>query len=369
MGKSQQTMTELMNAVILTGFGGIEKLVYTQVPKPKPKQGEVLIKVGACSVNNTDINTRTGWYAAEDNFSEILQDTEKNDPNSSSCWTQNGTDFPRIQGADIVGQVVEIGQKVDSNLLNKRVIVDSWIRNQSLDDYQYVGSELDGGFAEYVVIPATNVYPINSSLSDIELATFPCSYSTAENMLTKGRIGGDDTVVITGASGGVGSALIQLSKIRGAKVIAIVSANKEQFAKDIGADYVYRRDDDLESNLTKHQITVALDVVGGNYFNLILKALNPRGRYVSCGAIGHPIVALDLRDLIYRDLEMIGATRLESDVFQRLVGYLDQGLLKSLMAKVFNLSEMKEAQQFFQTKGFFGKVVINIADSQNIVKH
>ncbi|NES85594.1 MAG: zinc-binding dehydrogenase [Moorea sp. SIO2B7] len=353
-------MTELMNAVILTGFGGPEKLVYTQVPKPIPKQGEVLIKVGACSVNNTDINTRTGWYAAEDNFQAILQDNKENDPNNSACWTQNGTQFPRIQGADIVGQVVEIGENVDAKFLQQRVIVDSWIRNEDLKNYQYIGSELDGGFAEYTVVPATNVYPINSPLSDIELATFPCSYSTAENMLTKGRITEEDTVVIMGASGGVGSALIQLSKIRGAKVIAIVGANKEAFAEDLGADYVYQRDDLLESNLAQHKITVALDVVGGDYFNLMIKSLETRGRYISCGAIGNPMVALDLRDLIYRDLEMIGATRLESEVFQRLVGYLEKGLLKPLVAKVFHLSEIKEAQQFFKTKGFCGKVVLNI---------
>ncbi len=356
-------MTELMNAVILTGFGGPEKLVYTQVPKPIPQQGEVLIKVGACSVNNTDINTRTGWYGAKDNFSEILQDTKENELNSASCWTQKSINFPRIQGADIVGKVIAIGEKVDSELLDRRVVVDSWIRSEDPKHYQYIGSELDGGFAEYTVVPATNVYPINSSLSDVELATFPCSYSTAENMLTKGRITAQDIVVITGASGGVGSALIQLSKIRGAKVIAIVSANKEQFAKDIGADYVYRRDDSLESNLANHQITVALDVVGGDYFNLILKALKSRGRYISCGAIGNPMVSLDLRDLIYKDLEMIGATRLESEVFQRLVGYLEKGLLKPLVAKVFHLSEIKEAQQFFQTKGFFGKVVITHTQS------
>jgi len=352
-----------MKAVILTGFGGPEKLVYTQVHKPVPKQGEVLIKVGACSVNNTDINTRTGWYAAEDNFQAILQDTKENDPNNTACWTQNGTEFPRIQGADIVGQVVEIGSDVEPQILQKRVIVDSWIREEKSDDYQYIGSELDGGFAEYAVVPATNVYPINSPLADIELATFPCSYSTAENMLTKGRITAADTVVITGASGGVGSALIQLSKIRGAKVIAIVGANKEAFAKDLGADYVYRRDDQLAVNLAEHKITVALDVVGDSYFNLMIKALAPRGRYVSCGAIGNPMVAVDLRDLIYKDLEMIGATRLEPEVFQRLVKYLEENLLKPLVAKVFPLEEIKEAQQFFQTKGFFGKIVISHTQS------
>ncbi|MBC6474926.1 MAG: alcohol dehydrogenase family protein [Hormoscilla sp. GM102CHS1] len=354
-------MTELMKAVILTEFGGPEKLVYTQVPKPVPKQGEVLIKVGACSVNNTDINTRTGWYAAEDNFQAILQDTKENDPKNTACWTQKGTEFPRIQGADIVGKVVEIGSDVEPQILQKRVIVDSWIREEKSDDYQYIGSELDGGFAEYAVVTATNVYPINSPLSDIELATFPCSYSTAENMLTKGRITAADTVVIMGASGGVGSALIQLSKIRGAKVIAIVGANKEAFAKDLGADRVYRRDDQLAVNLAEHKITVALDVVGDSYFNLMIKALAPRGRYVSCGAIGNPMVALDLRDLIYKDLEMIGATRLEPEVFQRLVRYIEEDILKPLVAKVFHLEQIKEAQQTFQTKGFFGKVVITIS--------
>jgi len=179
-------------------------------------------------------------------------------------------------------------------------------------------------------------------------------------MLTKGRITAADTVVIMGASGGVGSALIQLSKIRGAKVIAIVGANKEAFAKDLAADYVYRRDEKLAVNLAEHQITVALDVVGADYFNLMIKALAPRGRYVSCGAIGNPMVALDLRDLIYKDLEMIGATRLEPEVFQRLVRYIEEDLLKPLVAKVFNLAQIKDAQQTFQKKDFFGKVIISI---------
>ncbi|NES06919.1 MAG: zinc-binding dehydrogenase [Okeania sp. SIO2F4] len=351
-------MTDLMNAVILTGFGGPEKLVYTQVPKPVPKQGEVLIKVSACSVNNTDINTRTGWYAAEDNFQAILQDQKENSPNHTACWTQQGTEFPRIQGTDIVGQVVAIGSDVEPQILHKRVIVDGWIRDEKLDDYQYIGSELDGGFAEYVVVAASNVYPINSPLSDIELATFPSCYSTAENMLTKGRITAADTVIIMGASGGVGSALIQLSKIRRAKVIAIVGANKETFAEDLGADYVYRRDDQLAANLARHKITVALDVVGDFYFNLMIKALALRGRYVSCGAISNPMVALDLRDLIYKDLEIIGSTRIESEVVKRLVTYIEACRLKPLVAKVFRLDEIKEAQQFFKTKDFFGKVVL-----------
>ncbi len=355
-------MVELMNAVVLTGYGEPEKLIYTKVPKPVPRKGEVLIKVGACSVNNTDLNTRTGWYAASESFQAILEDRKKNNLGTSTSWQQAGIQFPRIQGADIAGKVVDIGDDVEAKVLHQRVIVDPWIRSDKLAKYQYIGSEWDGGFAEYTVVPADNIYPINSSLSDVELATFPCAYSTAENLLTKGRVSAEDTVLIMGASGGVGSAAIQLGKIRGAKIIAVVGANKGNFALELGADYVYYRDEQLASNLAKHQISVGLDVVGGDYFSIILKNLQIAGRYVSSGAIAGPIVSFDLRDLIYKDLEMIGATRLESEVFQRLVMYLEQGLLKPLVAKVFLLSQIKEAQKFFQSKNFFGKVVVTTSN-------
>ncbi len=351
-------MTQLMNAVVLTGYGGLEKLVYTQVPKPTPQKGEVLIKVGACSINNADLNTRTGWYAADEGFQEILQDTKLNEGRKAT-WNQTGIKFPRIQGADLVGEAIDIGEDVKQEILNKRVIVDPWIRNgKSYAKYEYVGSEIDGGFAEYVVVPATNVYAINSDLSDVELATIPCAYSTAENLLTKGKVSAEDIVLITGASGGVGSAAIQLSKIRGATVIAIVGANKEHLAKELGADIVYLRDEQLASNLENHQITISVDVVGGEYFKIVFKALVIGGRYVTSGAIAGPLVELDLRDLIYKDVEMRGANRVESVVFQNLLGYIEKGLLKPPVAKVFPLSEIREAQKFFQTKSFFGKVVI-----------
>ncbi|WP_353929725.1 alcohol dehydrogenase family protein [Okeanomitos corallinicola TIOX110] len=354
-------MTKLMNAVILTGYGGPDKLVYTQVPKPQPQKGEVLIKVGACSVNNTDFNTRTGWYAAQESFQDILQDQAQNSVDTSTSWQQAGITFPRIQGADIVGTVAGIGDGVNPDILNQRVICDPWIRTGKLAEYKYIGSEIDGGFAEYTVVPVTNVYPLSSSLSDVELAAIPCAYSTAENLVTKARVSAKDTVLITGASGGVGSAAIQLCKIRGAKVVAIVGANKERFARLLGADYVYYRDEQLASNLNKHQFTVALDVVGGDNFPLLLRNLEIGGRYATSGAIAGPMVTLDLRDLIYKDLEMIGATRLESAVFQRLVDYINKDLLKPVVDKVFPLAQIHEAQKIFQTKSFFGKVVITLS--------
>lgn len=350
-------MTELMNAVVLNGYGGPDQLVYTQVPKPTPQKGEILIKVGACSINNADINTRTGWYAADEGFQEILQDTKTNE-GGKATWNQMGVKFPRIQGADIVGKIVEIGEGVTPEILNRRVIVYPWVRTAKFAEYQYVGSEFDGGFAEYAVVPATNAYPINSELPDTQLATLPCAYSTAENMLTKARVSARDTVLITGASGGVGSAAIQLCKIRGAVVIAIVGANKEHLAKDLGADYVYPRDEQLADNLAKHEITVSADVVGGEYFSLVFKSLVVGGRYVTSGAIAGPLVELDLRDLIYKDVEMKGGNRYEPEVFQNLLGYIERGLLNPPVAKIFTLSQMQEAQKFFQSKSFFGKIVI-----------
>jgi len=353
-------MTELMNAVLLTGYGGPEKLVYTQVAKPSPQAGEVLIKVGACSVNNTDINTRTGWYAAEQEFEAVLQDTATQAVRTSTAWGGAFIEFPRIQGADIVGKVVEVGENVDPQLLEQRAIVDPWVRDgHSGAGDRYVGSELDGGFAEYAVIPASNVYPIASPLSDVELACFPCSYSTAENMAVKGRVTGNDTVLIMGASGGVGSALIQLCKLRGATAIAIASKSKHNFVRQLGADRVGDRANPIDA-LGDRKITVYLDTVGGGYFPQLLKHLQVGGRYVACGAIGGPLIQLDLRELIYKDLEMIGATRMEASVFQRLANYINQNRLKPAVSQTFPLSQIQAAQKFFQSKSFCGKVVISM---------
>ena len=351
-----------MNAVLLTGHGGPEKLIYTKVEKPQPQAGEVLIQVGACSVNNTDLNTRTGWYTAQQEFEAVLQDTATTTARTSTAWRGTSIEFPRIQGADIVGQVVELGTNVDPKLLQQRVIVDPWVRNSGGDD-RYVGSELNGGFAEYAVIPVSNVYPIHSPLCDRELACFPCSYSTAENMLVKGRVASSDTVIIAGASGGVGSALIQLCKLRGAIVVAIASRSKEAFVRELGADFVCHRDENLIDALADRAITVYLDTVGGSYFPQLLKKLQVGGRYITCGAIGGPLVQLDLRELIYKDLEMIGATRMQATVFQNLVNYLNQNLLKPVVARTFPLSQIKDAQQYFQSKSFCGKVVITLENS------
>jgi NADPH:quinone reductase-like Zn-dependent oxidoreductase len=131
--------------------------------------------------------------------------------------------FPRIQGADIVGRVVGVGGGVNASRVGERVIVDNALYGggeEGLLDSGLIGSERDGGFAEYVAVPAENAHAIESDLGDAELATFPTAYVTSLRMLNRARVSAGETVLVTGASGGVGSGLVQLARLRGARVEA-----------------------------------------------------------------------------------------------------------------------------------------------------
>lgn len=191
---------KVMKGIQLTGHGGLDKLVFRDdIPVPTPGPRDALIKVKAAGINNTDLNTRLGWYS------------KSNEDSSDASWSGNTIQFPRIQGADVCGEVVAVGEQVDASLLHERVLVEPCILEASgkvLDQPWYFGSECDGGFAEYTVVAAKHAHKINSKLSDVELASFPCSYSTAENLLTRANVSANDIVLVTGASGGVGSAVI-----------------------------------------------------------------------------------------------------------------------------------------------------------------
>ena len=225
----------------------------------------------------------------------------------------------------------------------------------------YIGSECDGSFADYVTVAARHTYPIETELSDAELASFPCSYSTAENMLTRAQVTEKDTLLITGASGGVGSAAIQLAKARGARVIAVAGEQKQQSVLDAGADQVLVSGASLEAALGKNVLDVVIDLVGGEDWPELLTILRPFGRYAVSGAIAGPIVALDLRTLYLKDQRFMGCTVLDDGVFGRLVGLIEQGEIKPLLARCFALESLSEAQAFFLDKQFTVKLVIDMA--------
>ena len=204
-------------------------------------------------------------------------------------WGAAPIAFPRIQGADVCGKIVGVGPGVDAGRVGERIISDNWLRDpdepENLNKTGYFGSERNGVCAEYTVLPAINAVPVDSPLSDAELATFSCSYSTAEGMLTRANVTAADTVLVPGASGGVGTGLVQLAKRRGARVVALASDAKHEAVRALGADLVLpRAPENLRAALGDEKITVLADVVGGPYWGACLDVVERGGRLTCSGA-------------------------------------------------------------------------------------
>ena len=345
-----------MRAVLLTGHGGPEMLEYREdVPVPMPAPGEVLVRVAACGVNNTDIWVREGAYGTDD------------DPGKVSSWRRGRSlEFPLIQGADIVGRIAAVGEGVDAEMVGKRVMVDFGIYNDagsSLANVDYIGHGRDGGFAEYCTVPAENAHHVRTRLSDAELATFCCACVTAERMLSRAQLTGGEIVLVTGASGGVGTGLIQLARARGAVPIAVASARWTDALLDLGAQTVIAResgdpDRAIRSALGARPIDVVADVVGGPMFRTLLNVLRPEGRYVIAGAIAGPVVELDLRTVYLKHIDLIGSTQGTREDFARVRDLVVSEKIKPLLAGTYPLEDIARAQADFVGKGFIGKLVI-----------
>jgi NADPH:quinone reductase-like Zn-dependent oxidoreductase len=229
-----------------------------------------------------------------------------------------------------------------------------------LDQPWYFGSECDGGFAEYTVVAARHVHKIDSNLSDVQLASFPCSYSTAENLLTRANVKSAERVLVTGASGGVGSAAVQLAKARGAFVWAVTSPAKSDALRKLGADETISRETELTVEPGSNSVDVVIDLVAGNKWPQYLEALRPGGRYAVAGAIAGPLVELDVRTLYLKDLSLFGCTVLEPEVFNNLIQRIEQGAVKPVVARLFTLEEICDAQTLFLKKQHVGKIVLRI---------
>ena len=357
------TLSETMTAMVTMGHGDLDQMVlHTDWPRPKPAEDEVLIKVGACGLNNTDVNTRSGWYSktvTEATTGGAFDEVGEDDP----TWGGAPITFPRIQGADVCGKIVAVGAGVDPSRIGERVITDGWLRDandpDNLDKTGYFGSERDGGFAEYTTTPARNALAINSELTDAELATFSCSYSTAEGMLTRSKVTDADTVLIPGASGGVGGALVQLAKRRGARVIAMATESKHHVVATLGPDAILpRAPKDLRAALGDERITVVADVVGGPNWPTLIDILERGGRYTCSGAIAGPMVDLDLRTFYLRDLTFTGSTVITPEVMPNLIRYIEQGEIKPALAAIYKLDQLCEAQAAFIAKKHTGNIVV-----------
>jgi NADPH:quinone reductase-like Zn-dependent oxidoreductase len=355
-----------MSGVVLIGHGGFEKLQYrTYLKVPEPAADEVLIRVAAAGVNNTDINTRIGWYSkgvktGTESGIEKGWETRQDD---SSSWSGTPLQFPRIQGADCCGYIVAVGKDIDTNRIGERVLVRSLLRphtdSQPFECWTF-GSECDGAFAQYTKAPSHETYKIDCDWSDVELGSIPCAYSTAENMLHRANVKAGEHVLITGASGGVGSAAIQLAKRRGAAVTGVGGRNKTDQMLAVGADHVIARGESVVNRLGKESIDVVLDLVAGPSFPKLLDVLKKGGRYAVAGAIAGPIVELDVRTLYLKDLSFFGCTFQEDVVFENLISYIERGEIQPHVGKVYPLKEITAAQEQFLTKVICGKIVLEI---------
>ena len=309
---------------------------------PVLKSGEVLLQVLAAGVNNTEINTRLGWYSTS-----VVTGTNVVSDNKQQAETQKAdggwniaTPFPFIQGTDCCGRVVAVASDVDDQIIGSRVLVRPCMRPDGFGSMRniWLGSDFDGAFAQFVKVPATEVFKVTTQWSDAELGSIPCSYGSAENMLHRAKVVAREHVLVAGASGGVGSAVVQLAKLRGARVTAIGS--------------------DLVKILGEESVDVVVDNVGGSSFDSMLKVLRRGGRYVSSGAIGGPIVNLDLRTFYLKDLNLVGCTAWDEPVFTNLISYIEKNQIRPLVAKTFGLVQIAQAQQEFLEKKHVGKFVL-----------
>jgi len=350
-----------MKAVVTTGNGGYDKLDYCDVPMPVAGPGELLLKVLAAGVNNTEINTRLGWYSSSvtsstDEFS--AEDSENSQP-ADGGWNES-TPFPFIQGTDCCGEVVGQADDIESSWTGARVLVRACMRLhgfESLDNI-WMASDFDGAFAQYVKVPVSEVFKVDCDWSDVELATIPCAYGTAENMVHRAGVSAGDHVLVTGASGGVGSAVVQLAKRRGAQVTAVVGKSKIDALASLEIDRIIERGADLIAELGESSVDVIVDNVAGPGFEPLLKLLRRGGRYASSGAIAGPMVSMDMRDFYLKDLLLIGCTAWDEPVFPNLIGYIERGEIIPLVAKTFALEDIVSAQQEFLQKAHFGNFVL-----------
>jgi len=314
----------------------------------------VLVRVLAAGVNNTDINTRVGWYAKQ-----VREATETTDGENIEAGGWAGAlPFPLIQGGDLCGRVMALGEGVAGPAVGRRVTCPINQPEPTAENpvaIRVIGSEYDGAFAQFCAVPAHQLYDVTDSpLTDIEIAAMPCAFGTAENLVSRAGVREGERVLVTGASGGVGLAAVQLAALRGAQVTGLSGAAKREAVLAAGASQVL----DRGAALPPRSFDVVIDVVGGPGWGAVIDALSPGGRYAVSGAIAGPIVEADLRTLYLNDLTVFGCTYTAREVFARLVDHINAGRVRPLVSNTYPLRDIAAAQADFAAKRYPGKLVL-----------
>ena len=357
-----------MKAVRLHGHGGTELLRLEDVPLPRVGEWDVLVRVHFCGLNHSDLNLRRGtFYGLGAEAGQV-------------GWRQTPMRFPLIPGSDIAGVVTAAGAGVSGLRVGDPVVLYPYVACGQCaaclrgDDHlcptvEYLGSERDGGYAEFIAVPARIAHRMPDGVSFEQAAALPVNFLTAWHMMvTRGRLQPGETVMITGASGGVGSACVQLAKLMGASAIALVgSREKAARVLESGAEAaVVVGQDDLVAAVQHFAgddgLDMAVEVVGAATWASSLRALRTEGRLVVCGAVSGAIVQTDLKLIYLHHLSVIGSTMGSPAEFQHVLGLLAAGAIHPVVDRVFPLADAREAQRRLETRGQFGKILLQIMD-------
>ena len=368
-------LPDAMAAMLLTGHGGIDKLVYRQdVSVPRPAHGEVLVQVTATAKNNTDRKAREGLYPTKD----------KGDTTSFQIGGAPTLTFPRIQGADVAGRVVAVGEGVSEERIGQRGLLDFNIYADDRPDINltpdYYGHGADGGFAEYVAVPSAQFHTVdNPELADAELAAMGmCSYQTALHMLNAANVQAGERVLVTGASGGVGTALIRLCRIMGAIPYALSQPDQAASLMALGAEAVLDRTD-MEDFTEKVKaltqgapIDAVMDLVGGEmtdrFIDTMIFDMTRRTTYPRlsiAGASGGNLSEIMWTRIYLYQVQIFGVSHGTRDEAEQLVDWIRTGQLTPVLHAAFKLSELHDAERYFvnRNSNYLGKIVI-VPDSQ-----
>lgn len=327
-----------VKAVVIEKQGSVDNLAWREWPDPEPRPNDVLISVAAVGLNHLDIFVRRGMpgFAIK---------------------------TPFISGGDIAGEIVACGSEVSNWQPGDRVAVNPMTPDGML------GEEAQGGMAELVRVPASHIVRLPDKMDFITAAAIPINFGTALRMLfTIGHLEAGETVMVVGASGGVGTAAIQLAKNHGATVIAVTrGASKTEPLSRLGADHVIDQEVNEFSAAAwrisgKKGVDMVLNYTGGDTWVPSLRALRGRGRMITCGATAGFDPKTDIRYIWTRELQILGSNGYTQADIERAIATAAEGGVKPLVSHVLPATEAAEAHRLLEAREVVGKVVLTFRD-------
>jgi NADPH:quinone reductase-like Zn-dependent oxidoreductase len=338
-----------MRAAFFAEHGPPSVLQVGEMPLPEPRPGEVRLQVAASAMNHLDLWVRRGLPI------EIT--------------------MPHIGGSDVAGLVDAVGAGVDDVAIGARVVVDpslacgdcEWCRSGEEPlcvHYRILGEHTQGGFAEFVVVPAANLYPIPEGYPMETAAAAPLVFLTAwRGLVTRGRLRAGETVLVTGASGGVATAAVQIARHLGARVYAVTSGEHVERVRGLGADVVYDREQvdfskQLWQDTGKRGVDLILDSVGQAMWQQSVRAVARGGRIVVYGATTGPKLETDARVLFWKQAEILGTTMSNRREFRAVMDLVFSGAVEPVVDAVLPLAEIREAHDRLEAGRQFGKIVL-----------